>query len=363
LNERDAALQHRGYYEQLDIRAQLATSEVAGKIGIARENWVDLSQTGVLRERRDILTRDLLPSQSVTWNGHIFSTNRWGMRDGDYTLMKPPATLRIALLGPSHVMGNGVGDGETFESLVEARLNRELDGTGFSRIEILNFGVDGYSLLQQVAMLEERVLQFKPDVVIATHYHRNRSMTERYLLKLVDRNIDVQQQPLRSLFGKAGLHEIDRGNIPVPFPSLRRVAKSVGVAAGMPGAEAASRVRRIVDDALVAAIQSFADVTRANGAMPIMLGLNAVLDDHPATVPYRAAIDAAEIPFINLLNIFPAAERPSLRVAPWDDHPNDAGHQLIADRLHAELSALLRSRVSHGDAAAAVVPPHRRLIR
>ncbi len=49
------------------------------------------------------------------------------------------------------------------------------------RFEILNFGVDGYSLPQQLAMLEDRVLKFSPDIVIVTHYHRNRTMTERYL--------------------------------------------------------------------------------------------------------------------------------------------------------------------------------------
>ena len=66
----------------------------------------------------------------------------------------PPETLRIALLGPSHVMGNGVADGETFEALVEERLNREFATGPARRYEILNFGVDGYALPQQIAMLE-----------------------------------------------------------------------------------------------------------------------------------------------------------------------------------------------------------------
>ena len=47
------------------------------------------------------------------------------MRDQDYERSPPPNTFRIALLGPSNVMGWGVGDGETFEALVEERLNRE----------------------------------------------------------------------------------------------------------------------------------------------------------------------------------------------------------------------------------------------
>ena len=42
--------------------------------------------------------------------------------------------------------------------LVEDRLNRELGTERCQRFEILNFGVDGFSLPQQLAMLEDRVL-------------------------------------------------------------------------------------------------------------------------------------------------------------------------------------------------------------
>jgi hypothetical protein len=30
-------------------------------------------------------------------------------------------------------------------------------------------------------------------------------------------------------------------------------------------------------------------------------------------------------------------------VAPWDDHPNQAGHKLIAERLYPKLLEVLRS--------------------
>jgi hypothetical protein len=33
--------------------------------------------------------------------------------------------------------------------------------------------------------------------------------------------------------------------------------------------------------------------------------------------------------------------RESLRVAPWDDHPNLAGHRRIADNLYPALTAFL----------------------
>ncbi|HET7218514.1 MAG TPA: hypothetical protein VFJ02_10725 [Vicinamibacterales bacterium] len=342
LNARDAALQHRGYYEQLDVRAQAtAAAQAVDGGGPQRADWHDLSTTGVLRERHDWLIRDLLPSRSVLWNGKTFSTNQWGMRDKAYSHDKPAGVLRIALLGPSHVMGNGVADGETFEALVEDRLNADLPKGKYSRIEILNFGVDGYSLPQQVAILEDRVVGFAPDVVIATHYHRNRYMTERYLVKLAAGGIQPPHQALNDLMGGAGFSAASRDGIPIPFAAGRRVASWFGVDARMPNGEAEARARWIADDTLNWAFDQFARDTRAHGMTPLVLGLNAVIDDAPNGVPHSAAMQRANLPVIDLFDVFPAPDRQALRVAPWDDHPNAAGHKLIADRLYPALRAFL----------------------
>lgn len=341
LNARDAALQHRGYYEQLEVRAQPG-SQVLDVVG-RRDEWDDLASIGMLRERQDLLLRDLHPSRSAIWNGKPFSTNRWGMRDAEYTKEKPAGTLRIALLGPSHVMGNGVADGATFEAVLEARLNREFTHPRYRRFEILNFGVDGYSLTQQVAMLEDRVFGFSPDVVIATHYQRNRFMTERYLLKVVWGEVPVPHEPLRALLAGAGLAELDRGTVPVPFSAGRRVAKWVGLDPRTPEGESAARIRWIADDVLSWSFKRFGDLTTSRGIAPVVLGLNAVIDDVAADVPNRRAIEESGVPVIDLFDIFPEAERPALRVAPWDDHPNAAGHRRIADRLYPHLTAFLET--------------------
>jgi D-alanyl-lipoteichoic acid acyltransferase DltB (MBOAT superfamily) len=343
LNARDAAIQHRGYYEQLEVRAQPNNAQVLDVVGRG-DQWDDLASIGVLRERKDVLLRDLYPSRTAMWNGRSFSTNYWGMRDREYTKEKPADTLRIALLGPSHVMGNGVADGATFEALVEERLNREFANGKYKQIEILNFGVDGYALPQQVAILEDRVIGFKPDVVIATHYQRNRLMTERYLQKVVDEDVTVPYPEVEAMLQRAGLADIDRGNFVVPFAAARRVVKWFGVEPRMPTGEAQARVRWIADDLLTWSIERFAAVTRANGAAPVVLALNAVIDDVPDEVPNRRTIEASGIPVIDLFDVFPASDRPALRVAPWDDHPNARGHQRIADHLYPELVAFLENK-------------------
>jgi hypothetical protein len=272
----------------------------------------------------------------ITWNGNRFTTNEFGMRDKPYTREKPPGTLRIALTGPSHVMGNGVGDGETFEALVEERLNREFRHEGYERVEILNFAVDGYTIPQQLALLEERILGFSPDVVLITHYHAANTMTEKWLLPIVWNGFPVPDG-LHSLLVRAGLEPLDRDGIPVPFAPWRAFAKSLGLQVRMPWPESEARARQIVDDVSGWALTRMVEVTREHGAMPLVLTLDAVLPEVPPGIPNQDEIEAAQVPLMNLFDVFPEAEKADLRVAPWDDHPNARGHQLVADRLYAEL--------------------------
>ena len=340
LNARDAALKHRGYYEQLDVRGTL-NARVQDQLGGARHDWRDPASVGILRERKDLLDRDLVPSYSVDWNGNRFSTNTFGMRDREYALEKPPGTLRIALLGPSHVMGNGVADGEPFEQVLEDRLNREAAGSAWQHYEILNFGVDGFTLPQQLAMLEERVFRFAPDVIIVTQYHRSRTMTERYILKILGKHAEIPAGEFHDILTRAGLLPMADGNLPIPFESWRSLARSAGLQPRMPAVEAASRAHQVAEEVDNWAIGRMAAVARAHDTPLLALGLNVVIDDAPDEVPNHAAFERAGVPLFDLFDVFPEEQRPSLRVAPFDDHPNAAGHRLIAERLHRELMPTL----------------------
>lgn len=338
LNAQDAARHHRGYYEQLDVRGQLDAAVAASDVD--RQQWLDPAQAGIIRNREDRLERDLHPSLNLVWNGKAFTTNAFGMRDREYSLAKPVGTYRIALLGPSHVMGNGVGDGETFERLVEQRLNDELAGAAQRKFEILNFAVDGFTLPQQLAMLEDRVLQFAPDMVIVTHYHRGRVMTERYLSKITWKEIPVEEQ-LRAILARAGIDQVDRGSVPIPTQLGRTLARHLGAQPRMPQGEFDTRVRRISNEVNEWALQRIAAVVREAGAVPVLLALNAVIDDAPSGVPNIQAIRQAQFVVFDLVDVFPSEDRAALRVAPWDDHPNAMGHRLIADAVYAQLIDVL----------------------
>lgn len=106
-------------------------------------------------------------SKRKEYEGHLVGTirtNRYGFRDYDYASPdKEGGIYRVAFIGDSITLGLWVDyDGifvRRFE--VEAnKLNQE------QKIQALNFGVDGYNILQIYEMLKTRVLRFSPDQVV-----------------------------------------------------------------------------------------------------------------------------------------------------------------------------------------------------
>jgi len=70
----------------------------------------------------------------------------------------------------------------------------------------------------------------------------------------------------------------------------------------------------------------------------------------------RRAATAAGMPVIDLTRVYPPALEESLRLAPWDNHPNAEAHRLLAEALRDELVRLGLVPTS-GDTSPAVHPP------
>ena len=143
LNEADAVLVDRGYYEGLLTAPSFLSALWRARVGAppGRDRG-RLEETEAGRTRDDLLRYELRPGVLIDFQGVSFTTNEWGMRDREgYLSTKPPLTYRIALMGSSYSMGWGVPLSSTFETLAEERLNRERPWDGFDRYEILNFSV------------------------------------------------------------------------------------------------------------------------------------------------------------------------------------------------------------------------------
>jgi len=86
---------------------------------------------------------------------------RGGFEGAEIALAKPAGALRIACLGASTTFGSH-GDKETYPYYLSRDLKQALPGR---KIEVVNAGHDGYKCDDLVALLRQRLLPLKPDLV------------------------------------------------------------------------------------------------------------------------------------------------------------------------------------------------------
>ncbi|MEK7186970.1 MAG: SGNH/GDSL hydrolase family protein [Patescibacteria group bacterium] len=134
---------------------------------------------------------DLLYENRPDASGTLFGTrvkiNSYGMRDNEVAVKKPAGVYRIAVLGDSVVFGYEANQQDLFTEVLEKRIAEKMA----DKVEVLNFGVPGYSTKQELVQLESKVLQFDPDMVIIAQHPNDiygtgvTSLTPSFFLKLI----------------------------------------------------------------------------------------------------------------------------------------------------------------------------------
>lgn len=103
------------------------------------------------------LTPDSTSRHHSTVFDVVYRINSIGFRDEQRESTKPPNVHRVLLLGDSQIFGWGVDAGARFSNLVEERV---------SDLEVLNLGVPGYGLDQEILTYESRGAALGADEVI-----------------------------------------------------------------------------------------------------------------------------------------------------------------------------------------------------
>ena len=88
-----------------------------------------------------------------------------GLRDVEHPVEKPAPTLRVAILGDSYSEAAQVQMDQSFWSV----MGRQLDGcpvVNAKKVEVINFGVDGYGTDQELLTLREQVWSYAPDIIV-----------------------------------------------------------------------------------------------------------------------------------------------------------------------------------------------------
>jgi hypothetical protein len=316
-NKSDEEFMVRGYYEDLadTSRFQTLLNDAFRK---QPKDWIRLEDTHALRQVADFRTQELVPSVETTVNGKLVRTNRAGMRDNEVELVKPPGTVRIAVLGASHEMGFGVNNGEVASDLLEAQLNSSLHGKSDNRVEVLNFACNHYSPVAQVEVMKRKVLGFHPDMVLMFSHREDVGVTMR-------------------LFAQA----LRQGADPSGFPFLAGIAAKADVSAKTPRSIAERRLIPYWPEMIAWAFREVSSECRRNGVQPVWVLQESIYPE--SSVDAERLIGYAKdagFTVITMKGVFDGHDPEKLVVAPWDAHPNADGHRLIAETLYRKLSTL-----------------------
>ncbi|MDA0376318.1 MAG: SGNH/GDSL hydrolase family protein [bacterium] len=102
-----------------------------------------------------------------TVEGHEYiRMNSIGHRDVEHSIKKPANTIRIAVLGDSYTEALHVDLPEAYWKVAESELNEHCSNIGESTVEMVNFGVRGYGTAQQYILMQNRVWQYNPDLLL-----------------------------------------------------------------------------------------------------------------------------------------------------------------------------------------------------
>ncbi|MCL2928998.1 MAG: SGNH/GDSL hydrolase family protein [Trichodesmium sp. MAG_R01] len=98
--------------------------------------------------------------------------NSGGFRDYERSKNKPENGLRIALLGDSFTEAVHVKLEDTYGAIIEQNLQQCPDFKD-QKVEVMNFGVQGYGTAQELMTLRHHVWDYSPDLVILAFYAGN----------------------------------------------------------------------------------------------------------------------------------------------------------------------------------------------
>jgi hypothetical protein len=334
LNRTERETSAGGYYEGLigGDGSEGSRSELAMRLLGKPSDWGRFHAANVAEILDgDFLLFELKPNLRRTLFGQPFTTNRYGLRDREYTLEKPPGVFRIAVVGSSIDMGWGIGTEETYVNLLEDWLNAQARRRGLARrFEVLNFAVAAYSPMQRLEAFRRKAVKFDPDLVIYSATLLDTRLIEIYLCDLLQSNVDVHYDFFRAALAEA---RIDPG-------TLRR--EPDGKLADKTAIKIKLRPRywEFYDQT----IGLLADDCRALGVPLVCLIIPRVgKADSPElraepVARLRGIAARYAVPLFDLTSAFDNDDPAKLEIAAWDDHPNARGHRRLFRALARALT-------------------------
>ena len=191
--------------------------------------------------------------------------NRLGYRGREPQEPRPAGLVRIAVLGDSVAFGAATA----WPDFLEARMT---PGIAPRPVEVLNFGVPGYTVVQGLRQFEDEVARLRPDAVVIAY-----GWNDHWLAR---GGLSDDALPVPSRW---------RSVLSLQLSRLRLAQAVQAVAARFSpdppsGVSTPAAVRRVPAEDYAAHMERLIEETRAAGATPIVVGLPSALTekDYPA---------------------------------------------------------------------------------
>lgn len=312
-----------------------ATFRLAG----AHVGTVQINRATVRRSDDPRLGFELRPA-SVARAEVEYRINAAGLRGPEVTVEKPPDTRRVVVLGDSIAFGYWVAESDAFPRQLEALLNASRGGG--PRVEVLNFGVPGYNLDQEIETLRARALAFSPDLVVVAFCLNDLEGLFSYELGL------VQDRAARRSTRLGRLREVFLGRSLLlswveyrlsELEARRRFVRARNPTGETPQAEAVPRQRAALDGKL-AVVRALLAARGIPGVVVVFPVLGTRFERYPYRELHAAVIQAAEgagLAAVDLLGCYAAYDFRDLRVDVV--HPSPLGHRVAAHAVRDALCA------------------------
>ena len=106
----------------------------------------------------------MTPGKHYKWRNISVDINSVGLRGPEFTNDKPEGVFRILNIGDSVAMGWGIAEKDTYGRQLETLLNQKVGGE--HRYEVINAGVPGWNLENELAYLQGVGISLKPDLIL-----------------------------------------------------------------------------------------------------------------------------------------------------------------------------------------------------
>jgi lysophospholipase L1-like esterase len=315
----------------------LAALEIAFRLAGVSVGTVQINRATVRRTDNPRLRFELKPESALRAEV-LYRVNAEGLRGDETTVEKPPGVRRIAVLGDSIAFGYWVADEDGFPRQLQAMLNAP--GAAGGRVEVLNFGVPGYNLDQEIEALRTKALAFSPDLVVVAFCLNDLEGLFSYELGLVQ----DRAERTRSWWGRWREGLLGRSRLLSwieyrlsELEARRSFARARNPIDGPLYAEAVSQQKAALTGKLNV-LHSLLASHAIPGVVVVFPVLGTRFERYPHRELHRAVVEASEgagLAAVDLLDCYSAYAFRDLRVDVV--HPSPLGHRVAA---HATRDAL-----------------------